>query len=395
MLWEGKPLRDLREQDIRAVIDSGLEEHLQLEYKSALYDESVRGRKELLQDIAMFANTSGGLILIGVPERRDEGGQPTGVPDQDGVLGIEVDNPEALLATYDARVMDSIEERLPLESATVDVGGGRRIVVIRVPNSTRKPHSVRHEGHIYFPSRRERQRYPMTVREIKELAMRTASSLEQAKSALQEAMWGVTRRANSPYLIMAMIPVFFDEFMVDVRAEAVRLAVGNFSRGDGGMYRNPNYSFHGLERREDQFDHVVSFRRSGLLCASAQLPLLGPEAARAEEGDVFPMTGIDLSLRQFILGARRVYEAAGISGPYVMGMVLRVQRPLTGSYAGDGNLRYNAEQIPTNDYRFPFVEIDDLGAVDSIIRPLCDQAHQMFGREGSPSFGTAGEWIGR
>jgi len=31
--------------------------------------------------------------------------------------------------------------------------------------------------------------------------------------------------------------------------------------------------------------------------------------------------------------------------------------------------------------------------VDRIIRPLCDQAHQMFGREGSPSFDADGTWI--
>jgi predicted HTH transcriptional regulator len=72
MLWEGRPLRDIRQADVRPLVESGLEEHLQLEYKAALYDDSHRGRSELLLDICMFANAAGGIILIGIPERRDE-----------------------------------------------------------------------------------------------------------------------------------------------------------------------------------------------------------------------------------------------------------------------------------------------------------------------------------
>jgi hypothetical protein len=207
MLWEGRALRDIREVDVRRLIDSGLEEHLQLEYKSALYEDNDRGRREFLQDICMFANTVGGILFIGVTELRDEQGQPTGVPDPGAVLGLEIPNPEAILGRYDARVMEAVEERLPLESAAIEVGNGRHVLALRVPNSTKKPHSVRHEGHIYFPARRERQRYRMNVREIKELVMRTASRLEQAQERLQSSFLQVPRSPNLPYLIIGIVPV--------------------------------------------------------------------------------------------------------------------------------------------------------------------------------------------
>jgi len=112
MLWEGRPLRDLREQDIRRLLEPGLEENLQLEYKSALYEDDDRSRREFLLDISVFANSSGGILLIGVPERRDEQGHPTGAPDPAGILGLEVPNPQAVLNADDARVMEAIEERL-------------------------------------------------------------------------------------------------------------------------------------------------------------------------------------------------------------------------------------------------------------------------------------------
>jgi predicted HTH transcriptional regulator len=126
MLWEGKPLRDLREDDVRQVVECGLEEHLQLEYKSELYGNNDNGRKEFLLDVCMFTNTAGGVLLVGIPERRDAQGQPTGIPDAGADLGMVVDNPEAVLAGYDARIMEAIEERLPLESAAIDMANGLR-----------------------------------------------------------------------------------------------------------------------------------------------------------------------------------------------------------------------------------------------------------------------------
>ncbi len=44
MLWEGRQLHEIREADIREILESGLEEHLQLEYKSSLYDANDRGK---------------------------------------------------------------------------------------------------------------------------------------------------------------------------------------------------------------------------------------------------------------------------------------------------------------------------------------------------------------
>ena len=389
MLWEGRSLRDIAEADVRALLDSGLGEHEQLEYKSALYDDNDRGRKECLLDICMFANTSGGILLIGIPEQRDGDGQPTGTPDPRGVIGLELANPEAVLNAYDARVMEAIEERLSLESAAIDVGNGRRVLAIRVPNSTRKPHSARHQGHIYFPARRERQRYHLTVREIKELVMRTASRLQQAEQLLDKSFLGVALAADVPYLMTAMIPVFSEDFLVDVRNENVRTAIMRFSRAGGGEYINPEYSFAGIERRgEGRFNHNVTFGRSGLLIASQQVPLI----PRGGEHLIGPVV-IDRLLRQFVLQAPTVYEAATVSPPYVLGMMLKIRRPLIGVYAALGGYGEDHSQpIHPGDYRFPFMQVDDLSNTDKIIRPFCDQAHQLFGKEGSPSFNREGVW---
>jgi hypothetical protein len=44
---------------------------------------------------------------------------------------------------------------------------------------------------------------------------------------------------------------------------------------------------------------------------------------------------------------------------------------------------------------FPCVQVDNLADTDTIIRPLCDQAHQLFGKAASPSLSPEGRWIAR
>jgi hypothetical protein len=394
MLWEGRTLNTIREADVRTVVQSGLKEHLQLEYKSSLYETNDRGRREFLLDICMFANTAGGVLLIGVPELRADHGQPTGAPDPAATLGVSVTNPEAELAAYDARVMEAIEERLALESAPISVGEGRYIFAIRVPNSTRKPHSVRYERHTYFPARRERQRYHLSVREIKELVMRTASRLQEAKHALHAAFTGVHRQPQIPYLMIGMMPVFSEEFLVDVRNPNVIAALQNFSRRRHAEWGTVTYSFMGLLRQERLLEHTVIFRRNGLLTMSMQLSLRQEE--HRPNHHVVLVNSFDIALQRFVSKTKAVYEAAGISAPYVLGAMLRTQQLLIGEFASADGFGYDADvMLGPGDYKYPYMQIDDLSQADRIIRPLCDQSHQMFGKQGSPNFGDDGRFIDR
>jgi Putative DNA-binding domain len=395
MLWEGKALLEVNEADIRQVINAGLQEHLQLEYKSAIYEDNDRGRRESLLDICMFANAEGGILLIGVPETRDQQGQPTGIPDPAGQLGINLPNPELILNSLDARVIACIEERLPLELAAIDVGNGLRILAIRVGNSTNKPHCVRYQSHVYFPSRRERSRYEMDIREIKELVMKSATRLEQAQQTLRTAFHGITMAADdTPYLIIGIIPVFSRDFQIDVRNEGVLAAMARFDAADPPAIRQPTYTFAGLERRGDRDDVRAQLHRNGLITFSRRLPLIQHDGHGYHS---FYPAAIDILLRTFMFRSRAVYQATGAGGPYLLSMMLRTRRPLTAVYGAGpmGMQEEEAGRIEPQDYAFPTMEMTDFSEIDKIIRPLCDQAHQMFGRDASSNFDAQGLWIAR
>lgn len=215
------------------------------------------------------------------------------------------------------------------------------------------------------------------------------SLFQQSEQLLESSFLQTAQKRDLPYVTIGMIPLFFADFSVDLQAERVLLAVGNFSLAGPSRFQNPVYRSAGLARREERFDYTVVFRPNGLLEASQQLPLL----PRSEEQQFGP-TLLDIFLRQFVESARRVYEACETRPPYVLGMRLGIPRPLTGVYpvpGGDGE--EHTEPLPAGDYRFPFLQLDDLTNADRPMRPLCDQTHQMFGRPGSPNFSEEGRWV--
>jgi len=383
-MWEDRRLRDVTEADVRQIVNAGVGEHLHVEYKQQTYGANHGDRREFLLDVCQFANTQGGILLIGVAEGA------AGIPDPNANLGIQVANPEQLLLDYDARVATCIQDRLPLESAAIPIAGGTYVLALRIPDSVNKPHCVNLEGHIYFPARRDRNRYHMDVREIKEMAMRTASSLERAEEQLKSALQSLPQLPEVPQLLIGLIPVFWKEFSVDIRNADVVQSVRTFAPTQS----NPVTSFAGLDRVVHADGSKVQVHRNGLLVVNRRLSLV---TVNDDPRRFFYVEAIDDMLHGFVTASSRVYQAAGIGGPFLLGMILRYNAPLVGAFP-EGNIPgavIISEPVAAGAYIFPIVQATDLTTVDRIIRPLCDQAHQMWGRDGSSRFDGNGNYIPR
>jgi hypothetical protein len=54
---------------LESLIDRGVREDLSIEFKSTAYNDDDKGRFELPKDVAAFANSAGGLIVVGMSER--------------------------------------------------------------------------------------------------------------------------------------------------------------------------------------------------------------------------------------------------------------------------------------------------------------------------------------
>jgi hypothetical protein len=326
MIFGNRPLREVTERGIPALLDARMAEHLQLEYKSDRYEERERGQREFLFDVCMFANAMGGALLIGITESRGDDDQPSGIPDPNAELGIVSANPEAELLAYDARIVACIQDRLPVEAHAVRIQNGRFVLIFRIPTSIRKPHCVRYQGHVYFPSRRDRNRYEMDLREIKEQTMIAASQTQRAEQLLEREL-GRQIIFGHPTLFMAQLPVFHHDFSVDIKREDISREISGFdvSGRERPNYRPPVYAFDGLERSDPNDHTVVKLHRNGMLTLTAFFP--GEEIHGANQWR-FEIAALDLLIHEFGVRAMQVYGTAQLDSPALLSVEILTRMSL-------------------------------------------------------------------
>lgn len=220
--------------------------------------------------------------------------------------------------------------------------------------------------------------------------MRAASRLEEAEDKLSESLVAAVPPVNqSCSLLIGCIPVFWQNFMIDIRNPQTRQVVSEFYVGQRN-HADVRYNFNGLQRQLVlNEDSVVQVHRDGMIVLHKRLPIV-------REGGVAGIRpiGIDIILRTFVGRSSNVYAAAAISGPFLLTMLLHAANNITGLYPMPGapGADEPGEMISLGTYPFPVLQADNFLDVDKSIRPLCDQAHQMFGRDASPCFNPDGAW---
>jgi hypothetical protein len=136
----GRPLDELSEENLAHLI--GVREDEDLDFKSALYGSSDKDKAELAADIASFANTRGGLIVIGIHEESNEALRlvPVELPttqEEDLRIHLVVAGRIAPPPRVDVRIIPS-------------ACSGKGFVLIAVPRSPAAPHAVRDGDHLRY-----------------------------------------------------------------------------------------------------------------------------------------------------------------------------------------------------------------------------------------------------
>ncbi len=150
-----KPVSSLTWADIEGLTSSGEPESVVLDYKRAISGSDPRDKGELAKDVSAFANSQGGLILIGVEER---GAKPVHPP-----IGIErMLGQQKVEEWIDQVIASNISPRVPVAMQVIDhpTEDSRCIVAIQAPASPRAPHMVTTDGdNRYYRRYFKRQQY--------------------------------------------------------------------------------------------------------------------------------------------------------------------------------------------------------------------------------------------
>ncbi|HZL06628.1 MAG TPA: ATP-binding protein, partial [Coriobacteriia bacterium] len=130
----GAPVDELSASDLEVLAGNRVPEAFDLDFKGTLYGNSDKERRDLCGDVAALANTSGGVIIVGVEE--DEQAVAAATP------GVELGDSERnrMLQTLASGVAPL--PALDVISVPSADDPARGWFVLAVPRSTRAPHAV-------------------------------------------------------------------------------------------------------------------------------------------------------------------------------------------------------------------------------------------------------------
>ncbi len=210
MIFEGKPTRDITVDEIRQLVIDRVAEDRYIEYKQSPYFRTDGGTKELIKDVSAFANADGGYIIIGIEEDdQRRANRFVHINDLENERTSMIDR---CLAKIEPRIQE-----LDIRPFQID---GCDILVVRVPESDRKPHCTKPDAeHHYFWRRYEDGNKLMTTAEIRECfagdrveqelikIRRTIESNQQALIATRESSLDIN---ESNLLSIQTIDVFMN-----------------------------------------------------------------------------------------------------------------------------------------------------------------------------------------
>jgi len=156
-----KSLGDIAEQDVQGLIDDEVAEDQTIEYKAKLQLTRIEDKAELCRDISAFANASGGCIVYGLGEKRDQSNKTTGKPDK--IVPI-LDQPDALINRLSQILHRGVQPNIRgLDFRGISISSGGHVIVGHIPKSLMSPHIVACHDDWRFYARGSNGRYRIDV----------------------------------------------------------------------------------------------------------------------------------------------------------------------------------------------------------------------------------------
>lgn len=157
MIFEGKPLDQILDDEIVQLVNDHIEERQNIEFKVTINHKNDQDRFETLCDLCSFANAGGGYLIIGI---RDDG--------KGKAQRLEtVTEPERIVKSIRSLFIDHISDRIEGIEIQIRQICNSNIILIRVPNSGRAPHMVTLNNNTHFVTRYQDGKHVMAINEIR------------------------------------------------------------------------------------------------------------------------------------------------------------------------------------------------------------------------------------
>jgi len=277
---------------VQRLVDDQVPEGLLLDYKGQRYNlRRDEEKSELAKDVTSFANKQGGVILLGIPERLDEQGRKTKLPDPDYGTTQEPDyGPRVrdILASVVSPMLPSL--RVAWVEKAADAGKG--VYLIWHPESWLSPHMVHGYGEFrYFQRDGDRSRpVPMDEQQVERLYQLRVSGEERREAFLSSDFSLGRQHPEVPHITVCLCPRMLLSRVWDFREGPLRdwITTHIFAvRRETAEWRptsNGACSVH--ETRGTRVARVVQLHTNGAISASQGLTSPEDEPGRIYFGRI-------------------------------------------------------------------------------------------------------------
>jgi hypothetical protein len=385
------PLDRITEADLQALIEAGVAEGRDIDFKSETWGHSNEEKKEFLKDISSFANTVGGHIVVGMREK-------SGIARE--LAGIDID-PDKERLRLEQLARDGLQPRIMgLRIAALKLANGQHVLVIRIPRSWNPPHRVVAQGSNRFWARGGAGKYEPDVDQLRELFAVAPTLAERIRDFRLDRIAKIRagdaplREPASGVLALHIVPL--DAFVTSRRLAIKQLYdnAGAFEpmRAEG---RTKRVNLEGLlvtyDAGENAWSTYVQIWRSGQVEA-AHSDLV----ATLDGRKVVRITDVEKSIvgavRSYAQGLRRLE----IAPPYAIFLTLLGVRDAIYGWSekrGEHDKMFSRDIVPTTGVLLEEPPDDDDQAVATLLRPAFDEIANAAGRLASPGFDAAGQWL--
>lgn len=263
-----KRLEDITPDDITYLVNEGVEERQDLEFKQEEYGKTDSQRKERLRDVAALANGGGGYLLLGIEEKDNRASVVSGVPDGNSA-GDALRS--ACLAGIEPRL-------LGLDYRTVEVTG-KQIVVIYVPPPRDSLFAVTYQDNVEFWKRYGIEKGRMRPEEIRLAFLQTTERYERVEELLSKEMERFFSILDEPRMVVSTVPLGSSRELIDPLNQEIRAVLesppyhrsGGASISTNGIPAKP--CLQGIEIEDKNISNGrLELRRNGYFSADFPIP---------------------------------------------------------------------------------------------------------------------------
>jgi hypothetical protein len=177
-----KPLDQVDESDLEALIENKVAEKRDVEYKRELPGKTDSDKKEFLADVSSLANDIGGHIIYGMEEKDS---MPI------NLCGLDVSNLDETKLGLEQSALQGITPRISgLRIHTVQLRNQKTAIIIYVPQSFAAPHMVTYRNSSRFHSRNGGSpgKHQMDYNQIRDAFVMSQSLIDRIRSFRQERL---------------------------------------------------------------------------------------------------------------------------------------------------------------------------------------------------------------